>query len=126
MGTMIENFRRFEAGPDPFGRKWLVEFRWLQTGISIRHADTVDVKFQLVNGEDVQEKVVALPHPELLKLSAEAGRPLTDAWCMKLAGLHIRHMIETDRDMEKVLVTATYEDMERYNELLERPVPVRR
>ncbi len=42
---MPDNFRRFQAGPDPFGRVWEVEFRWLQTGISIRHADTVDVKF---------------------------------------------------------------------------------
>ena len=42
---MIKNFRDFEAGPDPFGRTWQVYFRWLQTGISIRHADTVDVKF---------------------------------------------------------------------------------
>ena len=40
------NYRMFEAGPDPFGRHWQVEFRWLQTGISIRHADTVDVKFE--------------------------------------------------------------------------------
>ena len=44
---MLDNFRRFQAGPDPFGRTWEVEYRWLQTGISIRHADTVDVKFIL-------------------------------------------------------------------------------
>ena len=123
---MLDNFRRFEVGPDPFGRTWTVEFRWLQTGISIRHADTVDVKFQLISGEEVQEKVVALSHPDLLELSRKAGRLLTDPWCMKLAAQHIRHMIETDRDMEKVLVQATYEDLERYNELLEKPVPVRR
>ena len=41
------NFRQFEAGPDPFGRKFQVFFKWLQTAISIRHADTVDVKFIL-------------------------------------------------------------------------------
>ena len=41
------NFRQFEAGPDPFGRKFQVYFKWLQTAISIRHADTVDVKFVL-------------------------------------------------------------------------------
>src|SRR5690606_21714904 len=38
---MADNLRSFQAGPDPFGRMWNVEFRWLQTGISIRHADTV-------------------------------------------------------------------------------------
>ena len=122
----MENFRRFEVGPDPFGRNWIVEFRWLQTGISIRHADTVDVKFQLISGEDVQEKVIALPHPDLLALSAKLGRPLTDPWSMKLAALHLHHMIETDEDMEKTLVTAGLYDLERYAEILDRPQPVRR
>ena len=37
--------------------------------ISIRHSDTVDVKFQLIQGDDVTEKVVALNHPDLLTLS---------------------------------------------------------
>jgi hypothetical protein len=123
---MMENFRRFEVGPDPFGRQWIVEFRWLQTAISIRHADTVDVKFQLITGEDAQEKVIALSHPDLLELSRISGRPLTDPWCMKLAALHLRHMIETDLDMEKVLVAVGLEDLARYNEALERPLPVRR
>ena len=122
----MENYRRFEVGPDPFGRNWIVEFRWLQTAISIRHADTVDVKFQLICGEDVQEKVIALPHPDLLMLSKETGRPLTDPWCMKLAALHLRHMIETDEDMEKTLITVNLEDLRRYAETLNRPVPVRR
>jgi hypothetical protein len=43
----MQNFRQFEAGPDPFGRKFQVFFKWLQTAISIRHSDTVDVKFVL-------------------------------------------------------------------------------
>jgi hypothetical protein len=123
---MTENYRRFDVGPDPFGRSWIVEFRWLQNGITIRHADTVDVKFQLISGEDVQEKVVALPHPDLLTLSKELNRPLTDAWCMKLAGLHLRHMIQTDQDMEKTLVTVALDDLRRDAEVLNRPVPVRR
>ena len=76
---MPENVRRFTAGPDPFGRNWEVEFQWLQTGISIRHADTVDVKFYLwTEGEPKQEKILALPHPALLALSQETGHPLTD------------------------------------------------
>ena len=123
---MTENYRRFEVGPDPFGRNWIVEFRWLQTGISIRHADTVDVKFQLMCGEDAQEKVIALPHPDLLALSKEMERPLTDPWCMKIAALHLRHMIETDEDMEKTLVTVSLDDMRRHADVLNRPVPVRR
>ena len=71
---MMENFRRFQAA-DPYGRTWQVEFRWQQNAISIRHSDTVDVKFQLIQGDDVTEKVVALTHPDLLALSKKTGPP---------------------------------------------------
>jgi hypothetical protein len=115
---MLENLRRFEAGPDPFGRTWEVEFRWLQTGISIRHADTVDVKFVLwTEGpgepEAKQEKVIALPHPHLLTLSAETGHPLTDPWCMRLAARHLKYMIESGEDLEKTLVTLSLSALQR-------------
>jgi hypothetical protein len=112
---MLENFRKFKAGPDPFGRIWDIEFRWLQTGISIRHADTVDVKFEAaVEGEPKYERVVALPHPDLLKLSRETGHALTDAWCLKIAALHLKHMIETGGDIEKTLVSLPLEQMREY------------
>ena len=78
----------------------------MQTAISIRHADTVDVKFVIwTEGEERQERVLALPHPDLLALSRETGHPLTDPWCMKLAASHLRRMIESGEDLEKVLVT---------------------
>jgi hypothetical protein len=111
---MSENFRRFEAGPDPFGRVWEVEFRWLQTAISIRHADTVDVKFVLwTEGEEKQEKVVALQHADLLALSKSSGHALTDAWCLKLAGQHLKYMIESGEDLEKTLITLSPPDLDR-------------
>ena len=122
---MIENFRRFEA-TDPFGRNWVAEFRWLQNAISIRHSDTVDVKFQLIRGEDLEEKVIALRHPDLLELSKRTGRAISDPWCMKLAALHLREMIQTDRDMDKVLVTPLLADLERHAAVLDVPEPVRR
>jgi hypothetical protein len=103
---MPENVRRFTAGPDPFGRSWDVEFRWLQTGISIRHADTVDVKYLLqAEGEPKQEKVIALPHADLLALANESQHSLSDPWCMKIAAGHLCHMIESGEDLEKTLVT---------------------
>lgn len=122
---MIDNFRRFEAGPDPFGRKWLIEFKWLQTAISIRHADTVDCKFLVSDGEEWAEKVIALPHPELLKLGNDLNRPVTDPWCMKLAALHLKEMIETGEDMEKTLVVAHYADLERHAAELQGAAPAR-
>jgi hypothetical protein len=112
---MIETPREFEAGPDPFGRKWKVHFSWLQTGISIRHADTVDVKFAIAaEGEPFDERVIALPHPALLAVSKKVGHPLTDAWCLKLAALHLRHIIATGEDFEKVLVTLDADQIEHY------------
>ncbi|HEY6390245.1 MAG TPA: hypothetical protein VIX89_03135 [Bryobacteraceae bacterium] len=103
---MIENFREFQVGPDPFGRTWQVHFNWLQTGISIRHADTVDVKFGIsTGGEPFEERVIALPHPILLVVSENVGHPVTDTWCLKIAALHLKHMLETGEDLEKTLVT---------------------
>ena len=121
---MIENFRQFQAGPDPFGRKWQVHFSWLQTGISIRHADTVDVKFGIsCEGEPYYERVIALPHPALLALGAKVDHPLTDSWCMKIAALHLQHIIESGEDFEKVLVTVQPAEMEQYARELQ-PAPV--
>jgi hypothetical protein len=112
---MLENFRNFTVGPDPFGRTWQAYFRWLQNAISIRHADTVDVKFGIsTEGVPSEERVIALPHPDLLALSAKLGHPLTDTWCMKLAALHLRKMLETGEDMEKTLVTTQPAEIEQY------------
>jgi hypothetical protein len=116
---MQEHFRRFEVGPDPFGRNWMVQFRWLQTGISIRHADTVDVKFFLKCDDGTEEeKVVALPHAALLQVCKEQGRKLTDPWCLKIAARHVRRMLETAEDIEKTVVTLTAAEIADYDQKL--------
>jgi len=109
------NFRQFEAGPDPFGRKFQVLFKWLQTAISLRHSDTVDVKFVLSgeNGE-AAEKTIALPHPDLVRVAAETRRGMDDPWCARLAQLHLLHIVETGEDLEKDLVTVALPDLKRY------------
>jgi hypothetical protein len=120
----MHNFRQFEAGPDPFGRKFQVFFKWLQTAITLRHADTVDVKFVLVEDNRSQsEKTIALPHPDLLRLSRETARTLDDPWCTRLAASHLMHLIETGEDMEKDLVTVTFQDLKRYAAELAREEP---
>jgi hypothetical protein len=108
------SLRHFTAGPDPFGRRWVVDFAWLQTAISIRHSDSVDVKFFLDDGEKKSEKVIALMHPDLLEVSRTTSKPLTDRWCMALAGRHLRYMIDTGEDMEKTLVTVSPEALAQY------------
>jgi hypothetical protein len=107
----MENFRSFEAR-DPFGRTWQVEFLWQQNAISIRHSDSVDVKFSLECGGERQEKVIALPHPVLLALSAGSGRLLTDPWCAALAASQLAAMIATWTDMDKTVVTPAQSDLE--------------
>ena len=92
---------------------WQVHLNWLQTGISIRHADTVDVKFVVwTEGEEKQEKIIALSHPMLLALAAKSGHALTDAWCLKIAARHLKHMITSGEDLEKTLVTVSSADLE--------------
>ncbi len=115
------NFRQFEAGPDPFGRTFQVLFKWLQTAISIRHADTVDVKFILVDDSGQRtEKTIALPHPDLLRVSHETGRKMDDPWCARIAQMHLLHLVKTGEDIEKNLITVPYPDVKRYAEELGR------
>ena len=109
------SFREFETGPDPFGRKFQVMFKWLQTAISLRNADTVDVKFILTDENGGRtEKTIALPHASLLDVSREAGRDMDDPWCARLAVLHLLHVMETGEDIEKDLVTVMPADLKRY------------
>jgi hypothetical protein len=111
----MQNFRQFEAGPDPFGRKFQVLFKWMQTAISLRHADTVDVKFviQDENGGRT-EKTIALPHADLVHVAAEVGRRVDDPWCSRLGAMHLVHLVETGEDMEKDLVTVSPADLKHY------------
>jgi hypothetical protein len=111
----MQTFRQFESGPDPFGRKYQVLFKWLQTAIALRHADAVDVKFILTDEAGARtEKTISLPHPELLALSQATRRAMDDPWCARLAAAHLQRLIETGEDMEKDLVIVPAADLERY------------
>ena len=116
----MQDFRQFEVGPDPYGRSWRVNFLWQQNAISIRHADTVDVKFTVDDGEQRDEKIIALPHPLLLEAAKRLGRPLNDAWCSKLAAAHLERMILSANDIEKPLVVLSAGDIELANRQIER------
>jgi hypothetical protein len=111
---MSQDLRHFEVA-DPFGRTWNVEFRWQQNAISIRHADAIDCKYYISCGDEKRELVVALRHPDLLEVAARRGRPLSDPWVIHLANCHVRHMISTWEDMDKVLVTVPPADLERHS-----------
>ena len=64
-------------------------------------------------------------HPDLLAASREIGRPLDDAWCSRLAAMHLIHLISTGEDIEKELVTPSLADVRRHaNELRGTEQPV--
>jgi hypothetical protein len=107
----MKNFRQFELGPDPFGRKWQVSFKWLQTAISLRHSDTVDAKFLLQSEDTRVEKQIAMPHADLLELSRRTGHEMSDAWCSRLAAAHLKRMVESGEDLDKDLVTPRLEEL---------------
>ena len=111
----MDNYRRFQAGPDPFGRTWEVEFQWMQTAISIRHSDSIDVKYIIwTDGEAKQEKVIALKHPDLLAVCAAVDHPLSDPFCMKLSAMHMVRMVDSFEDMDKKLVTVSKSELLSY------------
>ena len=115
---MSDNLRRFEV-KDPFGCTWQVEFRWQQNAISIRHADSVDCKYYIASGEEQRELVVALPHALLGSTAQARGRDISDAWCLRLAGLHVRHMIGDWADMDTAVATVCSESLDLYSLAIE-------
>jgi len=111
---LMLNFRQFEVGPDPFGRKWQVLFKWLQTAIALRHSDTVDVKFALRSDDTQVQKQIAMPHVDLLELSRRTEHEMSDAWCSRLAAMHLKRMVESGEDLEKDLVTVRLNELAGY------------
>jgi dsRNA-specific ribonuclease len=120
MAVMMENFRDFTAGPDPFGRTWHILFKYLQTGISIRHSDSVDVRFVLDNGEEQIQKTVVIPHAEIRAFGQSSGRTISDTWCSRLAACHLRRVIETAEDFEKDYITVTPKEIEEYDSAIKK------
>ena len=113
------NFRQFEA-VDPFGRSWQVFFKYMQTAISLRHSDTVDVKFVLQHDGTEVQKVIAIQHVDLLELSRKTGHELTDSWCSRLAATHLKHIMETGEDIEKDLITVQPQELAQWASEIDR------
>jgi bacterioferritin-associated ferredoxin len=116
----MENFREFSCAPDPFGRTWQVWFKWLQTAISIRHSDSVDVKFILRSDDETIQKTISMPHLTLRELAAGMGVAMSDAWCARLARQHLEHLVSSAEDMEKDIVTPSLAQLTQYAETEKR------
>jgi hypothetical protein len=111
----MENFRDFEAGTDPFGRTWHAQFKYLQTAISIRHSDSVDVRYVLDNGEEQVQKTVVIPNADIRTYAARTKRPVSDAWCSRIAMCKLRYAIETAEDLEKDYLLVTAREIEEFD-----------
>jgi hypothetical protein len=116
----MENFRDFDAGTDPFGRTWHAQFKYLQTGISIRHSDSVDVRFVLDNGEEQIQKTVVIPNADIRAYAKRTGRPVSDPWCSRLAMCKLRHAITTGEDLEKDYLTVTPHEISEYDDIIKK------
>jgi hypothetical protein len=116
----MENFRDFHIGPDPFGQTWHVLFKYLQTGISIRHSDSVDVRFVLDNGTEKMQKTVVLQHPDVREYAQRTGRKISDAWCSRIAALKLEHVIENAEDIEKDYLLVSPQEIEEYDAAIKK------
>ena len=111
----MENFRDFEVGPDPFGRTWHILFKYLQTAISIRHSDSVDVCFILESGEDRLIRTIVIPHAEIRSYGQRTSRKISDSWCSRLAACKLRNAVETGEDIDKEFLLVTPLEIEEYD-----------
>jgi hypothetical protein len=116
----MENFRDFEAGPDPFGRMWHAQFKYLQTGISIRHSDSVDVRYILTAGEESVQKTVVIQNADIRAWAARTKRPVSDPWCSRIASCKLRYVIETGEDMEKDYLPVTTQEIEEFDSKIKK------
>jgi hypothetical protein len=112
---LMENFRDFEVGPDPFGQTWRAHFKYLQTGISIRHSNSVDVCYILDSASEHTHKTVVIQNADIRAYTERTGRKISDAWCSRIAMLKLRYVIETAEDLEKDYVPVTAREIEEFD-----------
>jgi hypothetical protein len=103
------NYREFKAQSTLTGQDYQCRFVYLQTAISLRHSDTVDVKFR-VNGEGV---VVALPHTAWGEYENRAKRPLTDERAACVAAGILKESLERGDDVELLELNPAAEEVVR-------------
>jgi hypothetical protein len=111
----MENFRDFAAGNDPFGQTWHAHFKYLQTGISIRHSNSVDVCYVLESGDQRMMKTVVIPLADISAYAERTKRIVSDPWCGRIAMCKLRYAIETGEDLEKDYLPVTAREIEEFD-----------
>ena len=93
-------YRNFECVSQADGTRYHCSFIFLQTAISLRHSDTVDVRY-LVNGKRI---TVALPHVAFSQYKQRAGRDLTDEEAGSIAAQSLKDVLEKGGEVEDLTV----------------------
>jgi hypothetical protein len=117
---LMENFRDFAVGPDPFGQTWHAHFKYLQTGISIRHSNSVDVCYILDGGSERIHKTVVIQNADIRAYETRTGRAVSDSWCSRIAMCKLRYIIETAEDLEKDYLPVTAREIEEYDSKIKK------
>ncbi len=94
------DYRHFECASRVDGTRYRCYFVFLQTAISLRHSDTVDVRF-LVNGKRI---TVALPHVAFARHAQQKGRPITDEQAASIAAWYLTEALESGGGVEDLTV----------------------
>jgi len=95
------NYHHFECRSRGDGTVFQCHFVFLQNAISLRHSDTIDVRF-LVNGKRI---TVALPHVAFGEYARRAGAVLTDDQAAAVAALYLTESLENGGDVENMAVS---------------------
>ena len=116
----MENFRDFTLGPDPFGRTWHVQLKYLQTAISIRHSDSVDVCFILESGDERLIRTVVIPHADIRAWSQKTGGKISDPWCSRIAYSKLNDSVLTGEDIDKEYLVVTPKEIDEYADAIKK------
>ena len=98
-------------------------YQSLIVAIATRHADAVDVKFQ-VDGRTV---TVALPHPAWVEYRNRTGTVITDSLAIEIAGHYLRAALQSceglGRDMYSLSVAETLSHLDAAVAAMQSAVP---
>ncbi len=95
-GRLLMDYRVFDCVSEVDGAIHHCYFVYIQTAISLRHSDTVDVRF-MVNGKRI---TVALPHVAFVEYAGLAGEVLTDEAAISIAARCLKEALEKGASVE--------------------------
>lgn len=99
-------------------------YRALIVAIATRHADAVDVKFD-VDGRTIW---IALPHPAWVEYKKRTGKAITDPLAVEIAGHYLKTALDSGeglgRDMYSLTVEETLRHLDAVVDAMQTAVPV--